>query len=145
MGPFFTLCYLIKRESKTKYLQSIVVYYFLIKVRSRNVLKDKDKTCIYRLLSTTKNLKSEDHHGFTKNDITFKTSYLTFRHIYILIIQIKMFYLADIKSCGNFKNNKEIFFFYKNICICIYIYFLLFYEDICICNLFSVRNPKKRL
>lgn len=100
----------------------------------------------YRLLklSTTKNLKSEDHHGFTKNDITFKTSYLTFRHIYILIIQIKMFYLADIKSCGNFKNNKEIFFFYKDICICINIYFLPFYEDICIYNLFSVRNPKKK-
>lgn len=98
----------------------------------------------YRLLSTTKNLKSEDHHGFTKNDITFKTSYLTFRHIYILILQIKMFCFADIKSCGNFKNNKEIFFFYKDICICINIYFLLFYEDICICNLFSVRNPKKK-
>lgn len=50
----------------------------------------------YRLLSTTKNLKPEDHHGFTgtKNDITFKTSYLTSRHIYISIIQIKVFCLA---------------------------------------------------
>lgn len=110
-GPILYSMQSDKTWVKKKYLQSIVVYYFLIKVRSWNVLQDKDKTCIYRLLSTTKNVKPKDYHGFTKNDITFRTSYLTFRHIYILIIQIKMFCLADIKSCGNFKNNKEIFFF----------------------------------
>lgn len=111
MGTFFTLCYLRSHVSQKKNTYS-QLWYITFWSRSDLGMYSKIKTRhAYRLLSTTKNLKPEDHHGFTKNDITFKTSYLTFRHIYILIIQIKMFCFADIKSCGNFKNNKEIFFF----------------------------------
>lgn len=84
MGTFFTLCYLITCDSKKNYLSTVNCGILLF--NQGEILE-----CIQRwrqdmhvhYYQPPNILNQADQHGLTKNNIAFKTSHLTFTHLYI--------------------------------------------------------------
>lgn len=120
MGTFFTLCYLITCDSKKNYLSTVNCGILLF--NQGEILE-----CIQRwrqdmhvhYYQPPNILNQADQHGLTKNNITFKTSHLTFTHLYITHgIKSYKFCSAEIILGEITKIRSYYFFFYKDICIC---------------------------